>query len=176
MNFAPIENVQAPAVTPATAREVMSRFATGVTVLGAGDDPPHAMTANAFTSVSLAPPTVLVCVAQDAVMHTAIAGAQHFGVSVLAAGQRDLARFFADKQRPLGHRQFEGVDWRTGPRSQAPLLSGALAWLECEVAAAHASGDHTIFVGTVIGAGREQGGDGLLFFDGTFQHAAAPSR
>ncbi|MDQ0932816.1 flavin reductase (DIM6/NTAB) family NADH-FMN oxidoreductase RutF [Streptomyces turgidiscabies] len=152
-------------------REVMSQFATGVTVLTVGGDHIHAMTANAFSSVSLAPPTVLVSIAHSAVMYDAMTQGGHFGVNVLAAGQESLARHFADKKRTLGRAQFDDVQWEPGARTGAPLLAGALAWLECDVTDAHLSGDHTIFVGTVLDCRR--GGDdaALTFFDGKFDRA-----
>ncbi|MFJ4910116.1 flavin reductase family protein [Streptomyces sp. NPDC093249] len=165
-----------PAARPATLREVMSLFATGVTVLSVGGDAIHGMTANAFTSVSLAPPSVLCCVAHSAVMYKAITSAGHFGVSIMEAGQEGLARFFADKKRPLGPDQFTGVDWAPGPRTGAPLLKGALAWLECELSGAHDIGDHTVFIGDVVGSSRGDGADGLLFFGGAFHRADAPVR
>lgn len=165
-----------PAANPAPLREVMSLFATGVTVLSVGGDDIHGMTANAFTSVSLDPPSVLCCVAHSAVMYKAITSAGHFGVSIMEAGQEGLARFFADKKRPLGPGQFAGVDWVPGPRTGAPLLSGSLAWLECELSAAHDIGDHTVFIGDVVGSSRGDGADGLLFFGGAFHRADAPAR
>ncbi|MET7718972.1 flavin reductase family protein [Streptomyces sp. NPDC005407] len=157
------------AATPSSLREVMSRFATGVTVLSVGGEHIHGMTANAFSSVSLDPPSVLCCVAHSAVMHQAITKAGHFGVSIMEARQEGLARFFADKKRPLGPVQFEGIDWLPGPRTGAPLLAGSLAWLECELADAHETGDHSIFIGDVVGASRGSGREGLLFFGGAFQ-------
>ncbi|WP_106979064.1 flavin reductase family protein [Streptomyces griseus] len=154
----------------------MSLFATGVTVLSVGGEHIHGMTANAFTSVSLDPPSVLCCIAHSAVMYEAITSAGHFGVSIMEAGQEGVARFFADKKRPLGPGQFTGVDWTPGPRTGAPLLNGSLAWLECEVTDAYASGDHTVFIGDVVGASRGDTGDGLLFYSGAFHRAPAPSR
>ncbi|MER7764794.1 flavin reductase family protein [Streptomyces sp. NPDC097619] len=165
-----------PAAEPAALRDVMSQFATGVTMLSVGGDHIHGMTANAFTSVSLDPPSVLACVAHSAVMYEAITKAGHFGVSIMEANQEGLARFFADKKRPLGPGQFSGVDWVPGPRTGAPLLEGALAWLECEVSEAYEVGDHSIFIGDVVGASRGDAGEGLLFFSGAFQRAPLPAR
>ncbi|GEC08108.1 oxidoreductase [Streptomyces spinoverrucosus] len=147
----------------------MARFATGVIVLSVGGEDIHGMTANAFTSVSLDPPTVLCCVAHSAVMHKALLAQKRFAVSVLGAGQESLARHFADKSRPLGAEQFRRFDWEPGRLTQAPLLHGALAWLECEMTELHDSGDHSIFLGNVINARRSPAGPGLLFFDGAFQ-------
>lgn len=157
---------------PATLREVISQFATGVVVLTVGGDRPHAMTANAFSSVSLTPPSVLCSVAHSAVMHGAIRASGRFGVSILGAEQEEMARHFADKKRELGAAQFEGVGWFAGPHTQAPLLAGSLAWLECELDAAHDAADHTIFIGTVLDSRRGDDQQGLLFFDGRFGRAS----
>lgn len=160
--------------TPAQLREVMSRFATGVTVLTAPGERGHGMTANAFTSVSLDPPLVLCCVASTSRMHEAILAAGAFGVTVLASDQLPVARYFADKRRPAGAAQFETVDWAPGPRTGAPLLDGALAWLECELEHTYDGGDHAIFVGRVLGAVAGHGDQPLLFHGGRF-HDLAPA-
>ncbi|MGP4052523.1 flavin reductase family protein [Streptomyces sp. 2A115] len=157
-------------------REVMSRFATGVIVLSVGGERIHGMTANAFNSVSLQPATVLCCVSHDAVMHGAVMASRTFGISVLSADQEHLARHFADKNRPLGPEQFSGLDWRPGPVTQAPLLHGASAWLECELAETHDSGDHSIFIGGVVNFGSSSDSSGLLFFHGGFQQIRADHR
>ncbi|MGM1062892.1 flavin reductase family protein [Saccharothrix sp. Mg75] len=149
-------------------REAMSLFATGVTVLAVGGEHVHGMTANAFTSVSLDPPLVLCCVARSAVMHRAIDGAGRFAVSIMGADQRDTAEYFADKRRPLGAEQFDAVEWLEGPRSGAPLLCGALAWLECRLVHRYEGGDHTIFVGEVLDCRRGAGGGALLFYGSAF--------
>ncbi|MFD1152537.1 flavin reductase family protein [Saccharothrix hoggarensis] len=148
-------------------REVMSRFATGITVLTAGGEHAHGMTANSFTSVSLEPPLVLCCVSRVARMHSAIVEAGSYAVSVLGADQRDVARHFADWRRPGGLAQFDAVDWTPGPRTGAPLLGGALAWLECALDSVHVGGDHSIFVGRVL-ASSGTGGDPLLFYGGDY--------
>ncbi|MFD9407337.1 flavin reductase family protein [Streptomyces sp. NPDC059989] len=150
-------------------REAMSRFATGVIVISVGGENIHGMTANAFSSVSLDPPTVLCSVSHTAVMHQAITAGGRFGISVLDAEQEQLARFFADKKRPLGPEQFSGLDWEPGPLTQAPLLRGALAWLECELEESHDSGDHSIFIGRVVRAATSRASSALLFFNGKFQ-------
>ncbi|WP_093944522.1 flavin reductase family protein [Actinoalloteichus hoggarensis] len=147
----------------------MSWFATGVVVLTVGGDHVHGMTANAVSSVSLRPPLALCCVARDATMHGAITAAGSFGVSILASTQEDTARYFADKRRPRGLAQFDAVDWLPGPRTGAPLLAGALAWLECELTESFPGGDHSIFVGAVLAATRGSGDGGLLFFGGGYR-------
>lgn len=154
-------------------REVMARFATGITVLTACGPHGHGMTANAFSSLSLDPPLVLCCVARAARMHTAITSAGTFAVSMLGAEQRDLAKYFADWHRPTGLAQFDSVDWTEGARTGAPLLDGALAWLECRVTDTFEGGDHSIFVGEVLAASRGDAQDCLVFFDGGYHRAKA---
>lgn len=150
-------------------RHVFGAFATGVTVVTVGGPAPHGMTANSFTTVSLTPPLVSVCVERAAVMHSALATARHFAVSVLAAGQESIARHFADRRRPLGAAQFDVVDWMPGPRTSAPLIAGALAHLECVLWRSYDGGDHSIVVGNLVSAGRADGSDdGLLFVGGRF--------
>ncbi|MFJ8313919.1 MULTISPECIES: flavin reductase family protein [unclassified Streptomyces] len=161
-----------PILEPAAMREVMSRFATGVIVLSVGGDHIHGMTANAFSSVSLDPPLLLCCVAHSAVMHRALLAERNFAVSIMGADQEDQARYFADKERPLGPAQFDAVDWRPGPHTGAPLLKGALGWLECELSESYDAGDHSVFVGRVLSSTPGPGRDGLLFFDGQFRRTA----
>jgi flavin reductase len=154
-------------------REAMSRFATGITVLTAAGERCHGMTANAFSSVSLEPPLVLCCVAHTARMHAAITAARCFAVSVLAADQEELARYFADRRRPDGLAQFDRVDWVPGARTGAPLLSGALAWLECELAESYQGGDHSIFLGRVLSSFRGVGDRALVFYGGAYHQGAS---
>jgi flavin reductase len=164
---------RAQSVEPSSLREVMSRFATGVIVITVGGAHVHGMTANAFSSVSLTPPLALCCVSHRATMHQAITSTRRFGVSVLGADQQETARYFADKRRPRGAAQFDEVDWLPGPRTGAPLLTGALAWLECELTQLYDGGDHSIFLGEVVSASRGPDGGGLLFFGGDY-HELAP--
>ncbi|ANN19792.1 flavin reductase [Amycolatopsis orientalis] len=149
-------------------REVMGQFATGVTVLTAGGERAHGMTANAVTSVSLEPPMVLCCVSRAARMHDAIVTAGSYAVTVLASDQKDLAKYFADWRRPAGLAQFDSVDWTAGPQTGAPLLDGALAWLECELAEVHEGGDHSIFLGRVVASSRGTAQDSLVFYGGGY--------
>ncbi|MET7873442.1 flavin reductase family protein [Streptomyces cyaneofuscatus] len=167
------KTTEGPAAVPSDLRGAMSRFATGVVVLSVGGENLHAMTANAFSSVSLAPPTVLCCVSHSAVMHKAIMSERRFGVSVLGAEHEAVARHFADKSRPLGAAQFDGHAFGPGPVSGAPLLDGALAWIECELAEFHDSGDHSIFIGDVVGAWTASEASALLFYGGRFQQTSA---
>lgn len=157
-------------------REVMAQFATGITVLTARGELAHGMTANAFTSVSLDPPMVLCCVARTARMHDAILSARNFGVSVLSGEQEGVARYFASRGRPAGLAQFDRVDWFPGRHTGVPLLTGSLAWIECDLAEVYEGGDHSIFLGTVRSASRG-GGNALLFHGGGFhRHGQSEAR
>ncbi|HEY3261195.1 MAG TPA: flavin reductase family protein [Pseudonocardiaceae bacterium] len=150
-------------------RRTFGAFATGVTVVTTGGENPHGMTANSFTSVSLDPPLLLVCVRRNAVMHRILTANAYFGVSVLAAHQELVAAHFADRWRPLGGAQFDNIDWRPGRVTAAPLINGALARLECELWQTYDGGDHTIFVGNLLSMEPPTEQDALLFFRGRFR-------
>jgi flavin reductase (DIM6/NTAB) family NADH-FMN oxidoreductase RutF len=130
-------------------RSVLSRFASGVTVVTAvgADGVDHGMTVSAFCSLSLEPPLILVCIDHGTEMHGILQGATAFTVNVLAAEQEDLARKFSDPDDD----RFEGTSYTRGANGLA-LLTGAAAWLECELTHRHEGGDHTIFVGRVEAA------------------------
>jgi flavin reductase (DIM6/NTAB) family NADH-FMN oxidoreductase RutF len=171
----PADLSQRRAPDPRTLRSVLGRFGTGVTVLSVGGAQCHGMTANSFTSLSLDPPLVLACVGKSALMHAAILGAGSYGVSILGAHQERLARYFADRRRPSGVDQFDVTDWFPGTHSGAPLLVGAVAWLECELVDVYDGGDHSIFVGQVLDMGQDSAGGALLFLEGDFHQFAPPS-
>lgn len=148
-------------------RDVMGRFATGVTVVAATDPLSGArrgLTANAVCSVSLDPPLILVCVSKHGRTHDVINRAGHFSVNVLAEAQLDACEAFASAESD----KFETVPHYLG-RTGAPLLSGSLASLECELWTEYPGGDHTIFVGRVLSAiGNEDCGRPLVFYRGKY--------
>jgi flavin reductase (DIM6/NTAB) family NADH-FMN oxidoreductase RutF len=148
-------------------RSTFGSFATGVTVVTTGGDQPHGMTANSFTAVSLEPPLVLVCVDRNANMHTAMVRAGSFGVSVLSAGQEQVARHFAGR-RPIGDAEFVGTDCLRGAWCGAPLIAGAAAHFECELWRTYDGGDHTIFVGRLLSMAGSADEDVLVFLRGKF--------
>lgn len=149
-------------------RSVLGRFATGVTVVAAGQDTPCGMTANSFTSVSLLPPLILVCVNRNAAVYQAVLESGSFAVSVLSARQEHVARYFADHSRPRGAAEFDSIDWSAGPGTGSPIIADSLAWLDCSVAACHDGGDHVIFLGSVRASGCGPSHDALIFFGGRF--------
>lgn len=128
-------------------RAAMGSFATGVTIvttLDAGGCH-QAMTATAFTAVSLEPPLCLVCIDRRARAHAPLLVHGCFGVSILGSDQESAATQCAAPVRD----RLAGLRWRPGARTGCPLLSGALAVLECQVVQVHAGGDHDILVGLV---------------------------
>lgn len=133
-------------IDPETFRTILGRFATGVTVVTIRDrdGTDHGMTVSAFSSVSLMPPLVLVCIGHASDMHPFLAGADRFGASILSASQEALSRRFSDAMPD----RFEGVGYRRGSTGVA-LLDDALATVECTIVARHPAGDHTIVVGQV---------------------------
>jgi flavin reductase (DIM6/NTAB) family NADH-FMN oxidoreductase RutF len=146
-------------------REALAHFATGITVVTAsGPAGPHGVTVNAFASVSLAPPLVLVCIDRGHLSHAVLAKSGAFAVNVLAAGQEALSRFFAAPDRPEGPDAFRGIAFRPG-RTGAPLLDGCVAYIECRVTASHPAGDHSIFVGAVEYAWAVPGRHPLLYYN-----------
>ncbi|WP_067935377.1 flavin reductase family protein [Alicyclobacillus kakegawensis] len=124
-------------------RETLGMFATGVTVLSTWlDGRAHAMTANAFTSVSLEPPLILVCLSRGCRMSALLQPGVQFGVNVLAAGQEPLSRYFAGGLREQPEFRFR--DWAGVPR-----LEETLCTLACEVENVMEGGDHGIVLARV---------------------------
>jgi flavin reductase (DIM6/NTAB) family NADH-FMN oxidoreductase RutF len=146
-------------------RRVMGHFATGVTVITSirSSGEMHGLTANAFTSVSLIPPLLLVCIDKKAESYPCFDESKIFTVNVLAADQEALSRKFA----VTGGDKFEGVSYKTGANG-APILDGALAFLECKVTQKIDGGDHTIYVGEIEQAETKEGKP-LLFFRGGYR-------
>jgi flavin reductase len=132
-------------------RAALGRFASGVTVVTTIDEGvDHAMTASAFTSVSLDPPQVLVCAHQTSRFHEAVRASGRWGVTILSDRGRADSAWFADRGRPLGN-QLERVAHHRSPGGFA-LLDSGIAWMECWTAAIHDGGDHSIIVGDVLWA------------------------
>jgi flavin reductase (DIM6/NTAB) family NADH-FMN oxidoreductase RutF/pimeloyl-ACP methyl ester carboxylesterase len=149
-----------------TLRDALGCFATGVTVVTAkaADGTPIGLTANSFTSVSLDPPLLLVCIANGAGSAEALLQARHFAVNVLQIGQQPSSNRFASK----GEDRFTGIEWSEGEQG-APVLNGSLGAFECERHAVHEGGDHFILVGRVRKATFEPRRDPLLYFRGKYR-------
>ncbi len=129
-------------------RRVLGHFATGVTVVTTVyDDVLYGITVSSFTSLSLDPQLVLICISNDAPSHAALQGAGHFAVNILAEDGEHLSRRFASRDLD----KFKGIAFHPGANG-APLLDDALATLECRIVRETEGGDHTIFIAEVTAA------------------------
>jgi flavin reductase (DIM6/NTAB) family NADH-FMN oxidoreductase RutF len=158
----PMPNPPSPAVDPNRFRSLMGRWATGVSVVTArADSRDRGLTVNAFLSVSLEPPRVLVSITTDADAWPSIHQSGTFALSVLAAEQKAISQRFASRVTP--EEKFAGVDFHRGATGAA-LLDGTLARFECRVVQEIPAGDHMLVLGDVVAL--EEGVDAspLLFF------------
>jgi flavin reductase (DIM6/NTAB) family NADH-FMN oxidoreductase RutF len=117
------------------------------------------LTVDSFLPLSLSPPLVGVAIGRNAALHELVRDAGAFSASILAAGQDRLAQHFARGVPPIG--LWTGIETRDGELG-APLIEGALGWIECRLAAEHPVGDHTLFVGDVVSAARGPGREALV--------------
>ena len=149
-------------------RNAMGLFATGVSIITTKDasGKPFGLTANAFSSLSLDPPMLLICVDKGVDCYACFDESKVFGVNFLSVAQEELSTRFATK----GIEKFEGLSYSVGELGVA-LLDGALAHFECRVAHAYKGGDHTIYVGEVQRLVTMEG-DPLLFFQGKYRSLA----
>jgi flavin reductase (DIM6/NTAB) family NADH-FMN oxidoreductase RutF len=155
---------------PREIRNVMSHFATGVTVVTTKNKSgmPFGLTANALTSLSLNPPLLLVCIDKGAQCYSCFEESGVFGVNVLSEEQEELSRHFATK----GGEKFKGLNWHMGEYG-VPNLDGAMGHIQCKVVGNHEGGDHTIFVGEILSA-TATGDRPLLFFKGEYRRFPLP--
>lgn len=149
-----------------TLRDAMGCFATGVTIVTAMSEAgePVGLTASSFTSVSLDPPLLLICIDKKSGSLPALRGAPHFAINVLHIGQQPTSNRFAKR----GEDKFGATAWEKG-ESGAPIITGSLATYECARDALHDAGDHVIFVGRVVHARFEPQRDPLLYFRGKYR-------
>jgi flavin reductase (DIM6/NTAB) family NADH-FMN oxidoreductase RutF len=152
-------------------RSIIGNFATGVTVIttAAGDEL-QGMTANAFTSLSLDPLMVLICVDRASHTHRVLRAGGAFAVNILGAHQEEVSRLFARKAEPE-RGALRGQPFRIG-ETGAPVLEQCLAYLECRVSEELPGGDHTIFLGEVVDAAVLDDGPPLLFFRAEYRELA----
>lgn len=149
-------------------RNAMGSFATGITVvtMAKPDGNLKAMTANAFSSVSLEPPMLLVCIDKGASMHEWLDHVDAFGVNILSDAQQDVSNIFASSgthPEPLS-----GVPHTIGPLG-VPIIDDVILWTSCKIVHKYPAGDHTILVGQVEGLENNQTvNDPLLFHSGKY--------
>ena len=151
---------------PRTLRDALGCFASGVTIVTArgADGVPIGLTANSFTSLSLDPPLLLVCVAHSSNSAPVLLEAEHFAVNVLQIGQQPASNRFASKAED----RFSATAWSEG-EGGVPVLDGSLGSFECKRHAVHEGGDHFILIGEVVRATFEPRRDPLLFFRGKYR-------
>ena len=153
-------------VTAEHFRRACGRFATGITIATVIDaaGKPHGLTVNSFTSVSLDPPLVLICLGHRVSAMEHFREATHFGINILADDQQALSDTFARK----GHDRFHGLEWRLG-KTGVPLLPGVLAAFECATHSRIPMGDHDIFVGEAVVVEYHEKLP-LVYFGSNYQH------
>jgi len=156
-------------------RKALGHFSTGVTVITVEREPGkiHGMTANSFTSVSLDPMLILVCVDQRAKMLPLLQKKKQFGVSVLKQNQQAISEYFAKREHSFEAEQRLGIHYRQTP-SGASVIDGTLLQMSCAAIASHVAGDHTIFIGEVADAVIHEG-EPLVYFRGEYRKIARHS-
>jgi flavin reductase (DIM6/NTAB) family NADH-FMN oxidoreductase RutF len=146
-------------------REVMGHFATGITVVTTFEGPqPQGITVNAFSSVSLDPPLVMVALDRRRFITPMVRAAGRYAVNVLGSHDQGLSDCFAHAPVSPGRDEFCGAAWHAGPTG-LPLIDGSIATLECTIVETFSAGDHDLFIGRVDSL--RQAGDGvapLLYF------------
>lgn len=159
-----LEIVEGLPIDAPSMRDVMGHFATGVTLITAvSSGAPVGIAANSFTSLSLDPPLVLLCVAKSSSTWPLLRAEGVFAVNMLAESAEAVCRRFATP----GADRFGGLGWGTAVTG-SPIVSEALAYVDCEIAAEHDGGDHTIVVGRVVALGVMNDGGPLLFYRGGY--------
>jgi flavin reductase (DIM6/NTAB) family NADH-FMN oxidoreductase RutF len=153
-------------------RLALGQFATGVTVVTAQRAPGrvHGMTANSFTSVSLDPPLILICVSHGAQLLTMLKRQKRFGVNILKDNQRAISEYFACTEESAETEKRLGIRYRW-TEAGTPLLEDALVHLACNVVDSHVAGDHTIFIAEVESV-EIYDGEPLLYLRGNYRHVA----
>lgn len=158
-----------PSVDPQAYREVLGRFATGVTVVTTLErdetgSQPWGTTVNSFTGVSLDPPLILVCIGRERAIHPIIGRTQRFGVNVLGEGSQALSDCFAGAPSRMPKEAFCGADYKLSATG-LPVLEQSIAFLGCELERVLEAGDHTIYIAAVSEAAtRDEPGWPLLYF------------
>ena len=156
-------------------RDTLGRFATGVTVVTTGEQPNFVgMTAQSFSSLSLDPPLVLVCVDKNASMLPLLKETAAFTVNVLADSDADVSNFFASSKRPPPPHQFDDAPHALGVTGQ-PRLACATAVFDCRLHEVLEGGDHEIIVGYVEAIARQSEASPIIFFGGEYRSLAPAS-
>lgn len=161
------------AIEPLSFREALGHYASGITVITSRiDGEPIGFTCQSFYSVSMSPPLVSFSVMSNSGSYPGIRQAGRFAVNILSGEQVAISNQFARR----GTEKWQGVEWQESPLGN-PLIAGSLHWLDCEIHAEHAAGDHLIVIGEVKALHRQQAAvtQPLLYFKGQYCNLAAHS-
>ena len=155
-------------IDPEDFKTTMAHWASGVTVLTSHHDGQRVgITASSFSSLSLEPPRILICVAKRLYTHQVIAQSGVFAVNILNTEQMEWGMLFAGMIPEQGDR-FANIDVQTAVTG-SPILPGVLTWVDCRLAHAYDGGDHSIFVGDVVAAGTSDTGEPILYYNRTWR-------
>ncbi|HIQ52043.1 MAG TPA: flavin reductase [Pseudomonas pachastrellae] len=166
-------SVSSPAIEPLRFRDALGHYASGITIITAQDqDEPIGFTCQSFYSVSMSPPLVSFSVMANSFSYPKIRRAGRFAVNILADEQAAVSNTFARQ----GADKWREVDWEQSPLG-SPIIKGSLHWLDCEIHAEHAAGDHLIVIGEVKGLSLQQApaSEPLLYFKGRYRSLAEHS-
>ncbi|QQB36156.1 flavin reductase family protein [Achromobacter deleyi] len=164
-------SLPSPAIEPLRFREALGHYASGITVVTTHiDGEPIGFTCQSFHSVSMSPPLVSFSVMSNSASYPKIRQAGRFAVNILSDGQVEVSNQFARR----GTDKWLGIDWQESPLGN-PLIAGSLHWIDCEIHAEYAAGDHVIVIGEVKALDLQQAGatQPLLYFKGQYRNMAA---
>jgi len=164
-------SLSSTAIEPFHFREALGHYASGITVITSLiEGEPIGFTCQSFYSVSMSPPLVSFSVMSCSASYPGIRQAGRFAVNILSGEQVGISNQFARK----GTDKWRGVDWQLSPLGN-PVIAGSLHWLDCEIHAEHAAGDHLIVIGEVKALRRQSAAAAqpLLYFKGQYCNLAA---
>ncbi|MEP4557806.1 flavin reductase family protein [Cobetia amphilecti] len=156
----------APTIDPASFREALGHFASGITIITTQvDDEPIGFTCQSFYSVSMNPPLVSFSVKASSFSYPKIRQAERFAVNILSSEQSHVSNQFAMR----GADKWQGIDWQLSPLGN-PVINDSLHWLDCKIHAEHPAGDHLIVIGEVKGLNLDVSATSrpLLYFKGKY--------
>jgi flavin reductase (DIM6/NTAB) family NADH-FMN oxidoreductase RutF len=156
-------------VPPKVFRNTLAKFCTGVTIITTkNQDGLHGLTVNSFTSVSLDPPLILICIQKNGLSHSTLCECEDFVVNILSKEQKELSDRFANPALDSEER-FRDLNFRLSENG-LPILAGNLGHLECRVVNQFEGGDHTVFMGQVENGDYSEGKRPLLFYDSGYAY------
>lgn len=164
-------SLPSPAIEPLRFREALGHYASGITVVTTHiDGEPIGFTCQSFHSVSMSPPLVSFSVMSNSASYPKIRQAGRFAVNILSDGQVEVSNQFARR----GTDKWLGIDWQESPLGN-PLIDGSLHWIDCEIHAEYAAGDHVIVIGEVKALDLQDATatQPLLYFKGQYRNMAA---